>query len=78
MTELTITKIKNGKIILPKELQEQWPEGEVVFTRSPGGFMVKSITPPSLTAISKRLSKAAKKAGITEKDVNDAVAWARQ
>ena len=78
MTESTITKIKNGKIILPKELQEQWPEGEVVFMRSPGGFMVKSITPPSLTSLSKRLSRAAKKTGITQKDVDDAVAWARQ
>jgi hypothetical protein len=78
MTESTITKIKNGKIILPKELQEEWPEGEVIFRRSPGGFTAKSITPPSLTALSKRLSKAAKKAGITLKDVDNAVARARR
>jgi len=78
MTQSIITKIKNGKITLPKELQEEWKNGEVVFTPAAGGFLVKSITPPSLTAISKKLSKAAAKAGITAKDVNKAVAWARK
>lgn len=73
-----ITKIKNGKITLPKELRKEWNEGEVVFTRSPNGFLVKSITPPSLTVSAKRLTKAAKKAGLTANDVTRAVVWARK
>lgn len=78
MNESIVTKIQNGKITLPKELREEWPEGEVVFMRSPGGFRVQSITPPSLILLSKRLSKAVKQAGITQKDVDGAVAWARK
>lgn len=78
MKQSLITKIKNGKITLPKELRKEWNEGEVVFTRSPSGFLVKSITPPSLTVASKRLSKAAKQAGITAQDITQAVARARK
>lgn len=73
-----VTKIKNGKITLPKELQEEWKEGEVIFIRASGGFLAKSITPPSLTAVAKRLSKAASKAGVNPKDVAKAVVWARK
>ena len=78
MTQSIVTKIKNGKITLPKELRDEWKNGEVVFMPSAGGFLAKSITPPSLTVISKKLSKAAAKAGITPKDVNKAIAWARK
>lgn len=78
MTESTVIKIKNGKITLPKELQKEWPEGEVVFMRSAGGFLAKSITRPFLSSLSKRLSKAAKKSGITARDIRDAVVWARR
>ena len=52
MKELIITKIKNGKITIPKELLAEWPGSEVVIMRSARGFTVKSITPPSLTALS--------------------------
>lgn len=78
MTQSIITKIKNGKITLPKELRKEWKNGQVIFMPSPGGFLVKSITLPSLTTLSKNLSKAAKKAGITSKDIAKAVAWARK
>ncbi|MEK7617955.1 MAG: hypothetical protein AAB410_02315 [Patescibacteria group bacterium] len=78
MARSIITKIRGGKITLPKGLQKEWAQGEVVFMRSPGGFTVKSITPPSLTTLSGRLSEAAKKAKLTPKDVKDAVAWARK
>ena len=78
MIESTVTKIKNGTITLPKELRKQWPAGEVIFMRSPGGFTVKSITPPSLTALAKRLSQGAKKARVTAKDVDSAAVWAKK
>ena len=78
MKQSLVTKIRNGKIALPKELRKEWNEGEVVFMRSPGGFLVKSITPPALTATAKRLTKAAKQASITSQDVTQAVAWARK
>ena len=78
MNQSVVTKIKNGKITLPKELQKEWKQGEVVFMPAPGGFLAKSITPPSLGAMANRLSKAAGKARITAKDVGDAVAWARK
>jgi len=78
MKQSLVTKIRNGKITLPKELRKEWNEGEVVFTRSSGGFLVKSLTPPSLTASAQRLTKAAKKIGLTAKDVTQAVAWARK
>ncbi len=45
---------------------------------SAGGFLIKSITPPSLTTIAAKLRKAAKSAGITPSDVKKAVAWARK
>ena len=78
MNRSIVAKIKKGKITLPKALQKDWKEGEVVFMSAPGGFLVKSITRPSLTNIAKRLSKAAKSAGIVEKDVRKAVTWARK
>ena len=78
MNQSIVTKIKNGKITLPKELRKEWKEGEVVFMNGPDGFFIRSITAPSLTVIAKRLSKAASKAGITPKDVADAVALARK
>lgn len=78
MNRTVITKIQNGKITLPKDLQRDWQEGEVVFMNTPGGFLIKSITPPSLTTIAKRLSKAASKAGVTPKDITKAVTWARK
>ncbi len=73
-----VTKIKNGKIALPREFLKDWKEGQVLFTESPGGFFIKSITPPSLSSIAKKLSKAAAKAKITPKDVREAVLWARK
>jgi len=78
MTQPIITKIQNGKIVLPKELQKDWYKGDVIFTRSAGGFLAKSITPPSLVALAKRLSKAAKKARLKPKDINNAINWARK
>lgn len=78
MNQSIVTEIKNGKIALPKELLKDWKEGRVLFTRAPGGFFIKSITPPSLSSMAKKLSKAAAKARITGKDVAEAVAWARK
>ncbi len=78
MSQSIITKIKDGKITLPQEFQKEWSEGEVLVMRAPGGFFVKSITPPSISAIAKRIGKAAASARITAKDVTAAVAWARK
>ncbi|MBI2355850.1 MAG: hypothetical protein HYV13_01415 [Candidatus Doudnabacteria bacterium] len=76
MRQSTITKIKNGKITLPKDLQKEWKEGEVLFMRSSGGFLIKSITPPSLSALRPKLKKLGKL--VSSKDIDDAVSWARQ
>lgn len=78
MNQSIVTKIKNGKITLPKELRKDWKEGQVLFTSGQGGFFIKSITPPSLSSIAKKLSKAAAGARVTPKDVTAAVAWARK
>lgn len=78
MNQSIVTEIKNGKIALPKELLKDWKEGQVLFTRAQGGFFIKSITQPTLSSIAKKLSKAAAQAKITQKDVREAVAWARK
>jgi hypothetical protein len=78
MKQTLITKIRNGKITLPKELRQEWNDGEVVVMRSASGFFVKSLTPPSLTAVARRLTRAARQRGIKPSDVTRAVAWARK
>lgn len=78
MNQSIITKIKNGKITLPKGLQKEWGTDKVMFLSGPDGLYIKPITNPSLSILAKKMSKAAAKAGITPKDVTDAVAWARK
>lgn len=76
MREPTITKIKNGKITLPKDLRQAWKGGQVVFVPTESGFYVKSVTPPSLDALASRLRKLGK--SLTSKDIKNAVAWAKK
>lgn len=78
MKQPLIAKIRNGKITLPGELRKEWNEGEVVVMRSPGGFFVKSLTPPSLTVAAQQLSRVAQRRGITARDVAKAVVRARK
>lgn len=75
MKQSIVTKIKKGKITLPKSLQKEWWEGEVLFMPSANGFLIKSIT-PSLSALRPKLKKLGKL--ISGKDIDDAVSWARQ
>lgn len=76
MKEPMITRIKDGKITLPKDLRKDWKEGQVIFVPTESGFYIKSVTPPSLDAIASRLRKLGK--SLTSKDIKKAVAWARK
>lgn len=71
-----ITKIKNGKILLPKGLQQQWGTDEVVFVRGENGAYIQHVREPSLSAIRSKLKKLGTL--VSKKDISDAVKWARQ
>lgn len=76
MTQSIVTTIKNGKITLPKGLQKEWGTDEVMFVPSQDGAYIKPIVRPSLASIRPKLKKLGKM--ISNKDIADAVAWARQ
>lgn len=76
MREPTITKIKDGKITLPKDLRQAWKGGQVIFVRSDDGVYIKPITPISLEALGSRLKKLGKL--VSSKTIDEAVRWAKQ
>ena len=76
MNEPIITKIKDGKITLQKDLQKEWGTTDVVFVRDDDGVYVKPITPISLEALASRLRKLGKL--VPSKTINEAVKWAKQ
>lgn len=78
MTQSIVTKIENGKLTLPRHLRQKYNNAEVIFVPAPeGSFLMKPMeTGSSWKELRPKLKKLGKM--ITDKDINDAVAWARK
>lgn len=65
-------------LTLPKQLRQKYNNAEVIFVPAPeGSFLMKPMeTGPSWKELRPKLKKLGKM--ITDKDIKDAVAWARK
>lgn len=72
------TKIKNGIIVLPKELKKSWKGAEVFIFPSDDTLVVKKIQRPleaDWQKYEEKLTKGRKK--ISSKIIDETVSWAR-
>lgn len=69
------TKIKNGTVILPKQLQKDWKEAEVYIFTSKDYISIKRMQAPSGLQMLKEFRKVGQ--NISKKDVGKAIEWAR-
>lgn len=76
MKQSIVTKIINGKIAIPQKLRKEWGTDEVIFMPGQEGAYIKPIIKPSLAAIRPKLKKLGRM--ITDRDIDEAVAWARK
>ncbi|MEK7576217.1 MAG: hypothetical protein AAB482_00845 [Patescibacteria group bacterium] len=76
MNQSIVTKIRKGKITLPKGLQEKWGTDEVVFVQSKDGLYIKPVMPATLATLESRLRKLGKL--ISFGDVRAAIKQARR
>lgn len=76
MKAIIVTKIKNGKITLPKSIQKTLGKREVVVLPAGDGIYIKPITPPSLSDLGARISKVS--SSLNPQDVKKAITWARK
>ena len=75
MTQPTITKIENGKIVLPKDLRKEWSNSEIILFPSENSLYIKKIS-PSLSQLKPKLKKLGKI--LSQKDINEAIKQARK
>ena len=75
MSLTKITRIKNGSIPLPKELQKKWRGAEVLIMPAADSVLIKKVSRPSLAELRPKLQKLGKL--VSAKDIRDAVKWAR-
>lgn len=75
-----ILKVKNGAIRLPKPWQKSWERTEVALFGRGDTLTIKRVSPPalSLSEMMRLMQKSARRAGITKKDIDEAVQWARR
>lgn len=79
MNELIVTKIQNGKLMLPKQFQRKYGNAKVIFLpAAEGSFYMKPLEAPVQSW--KDLKPKLKKIGeqLSDKDIANAVAWARK
>lgn len=76
----TLLKVKNGTITLPKPWQKSWERTEVALFGRGDTLTIKRVSPPalSLSEMMRLMQKNARQAGITKRDVDDAVRRARR
>ena len=79
MTSQTTT-IKNGTIVLPKAIRKAWQGAEVYITAFGDNLFVYKLTSCKMnfTEMVEEMRKAARKAGITKKDVEEAIREVRR
>lgn len=73
---ITIAKVQNGSIALPKIIRKSWQGAQVVIVPSPDSLYLKRITRPTLAELEPKLRQAGKL--ISDKDIDEAVKWARK
>lgn len=71
MTTSTVTKIKNGTIILPKS----WQGVSILIQKTDDAILIKK-TQPGFWATWKKTKGISK--NISRKDINKAIKWARK
>jgi len=79
MNGLIVTKIQNGKITLPKQFQKKYGNSKVIFgSAAEGSFFMRPLEEPvsSWENLKPKLRKIGKQ--ISEKDIANAVVWARK
>ncbi|MCD6528202.1 hypothetical protein J7K44_01020 [bacterium] len=78
MTQPTITKIKNGKIVLPENLQKSWKGRQVFLFPFKDTLIIKKIQKP-LESDWKNYEAKLKKGGkkISPQLIEEAVKWAK-
>ena len=69
------TKIKNGSLELPKEIEQTWNNAEVFVIPSQDSLFVKRLSKPalSLSNMLEKFRKAAKNTKLKKKDVEEAI-----
>lgn len=75
----TITKIKNGAIVLPSKIRESWQGAEVYIRISNDTMILKKLYKPSKIfneETVKKLKSLGKK--ISNSDIKNAIAWSRK
>lgn len=76
MTQSQLIQVKNNTITLPKTLMKTWKGKDVYVRFSDDAIFIKKLQPPSLWELRDQLRTVAKT--ITQKDINNAVTWARK
>ena len=70
------TKVKNGTILLPKKLRQEWQDAQIIILPSKDGMYIKKLSRPSLLKLKSKLQKLGKL--IRQKDIDEAIKWAKQ
>lgn len=86
MDEIELVKMSaKGQLVVPKEIREVEnfkPTDRFVPFHVKGGILFKRVKMPNVkqefTALAKEIEKQFSKEKITQRDVNEAVAWARK
>lgn len=79
MNESVVTKIQNGKIVLPRQFQRKYGNAKVIFfPAAEGSFYMKPLEAPvpPWEYLKPKLKKIGKL--LSDKDIANAVAWARK
>lgn len=77
----TLTKDGSLRVTLPKEMQREWKEAKLSVRLSPDVVVIQKTPLVAEKTFSEMLDdfqKAVKKTGITRKDVDKAIRWARR
>ena len=80
-TEITtVTKDGSLQVRLPKNMQRGWRDAAVSVRTSSNAIVIQRVQEPkpSFAEMLDEIQKAVKKAGITPKDVDAAIRWARR
>lgn len=70
------TKVKNGTIVLPREIRKAWERAEILVSGGKETILIKKVSIPSLSQMLDEFRKIGKK--IKKEDVKEAIEWARR
>ncbi|MBU4512048.1 hypothetical protein KKD19_02255 [Patescibacteria group bacterium] len=75
MTQTQLIQIKQGLVKVPPKLRKYWQNQQVYVRFSPESIYIKKVEPASFWQVRDELKEVSKL--ITQKDINEAVKWAR-